>query len=124
MQPSLLVGLELNLLAIMMLTRPPLDNRNASLIQRFPRFCCNVSLQELIDEWHQNASYVYVFFHPNNLIYVQIDRFPNLDYVFCESIYWNRIEMLILIFDEAQGFSVTWHNFHILANILHLGPVS
>ena len=63
------------------------------------------SLQELIDKWHQ------------------IDRFPSLDCKFCEPIYWDRAEVLIPIFDEAQGFSVTWHSFHVLASVLHLGPV-
>ena len=31
--------------------------------------------------------------------------------------------MLSPIFDEAQSFSVIWHNFHVLASVLYLGPV-
>lgn len=65
-------------------------------------------LQELIDEWHQSDPYVC--------------GFPNSDCKFYKPIFWNRIKVLIPLYDEAQGFSVTWHNFHTLASVLHLDP--
>ena len=81
------------------------------------------TLQELIDEWHQCAPYVCAFMQFNCLICVQIDRFPSLDCKFCEPIYWSRAEVMLPIFDDAHGFSVTWHDFHVLASVLHIGPV-
>ena len=81
------------------------------------------TLQELIDEWHACDPFVCAFLQPDSLICVQIDRFPNLDCKFCEPIHWSRIEVLLPIFDDVQGVSVTWHNFHVLASVLHLGPV-
>ena len=81
------------------------------------------TLQELIDEWHACDPFVCAFLKPNSLICVQIDRFPSLDCKFCVPIHWSRIEALLPVFDDIQGVSVIWHNFHVLASVLHLGPV-
>ena len=123
MQLNLLIGSGHSFLAIVTMAGSPLDG---SVIAPLLLQCGEpqkATLQDLINEWHLSDPYVCVFLQPHSLICGQIDRFPSLDCKFCEPIYWSRAEVLLPIFDATHGFSVTWHNFHVLASVLHLGPL-
>ena len=81
------------------------------------------SLQDLIDDWRLNDPFVCIFVQTNDMICIQVNRFPSLDSKFCEPIYGSRTEVLVPIFDAAQGFEVTWHSYRVTASVLHKGEV-
>ena len=96
-----------------------IEDQGKVLIPIFLNCSQKSSLQDLIDNWHLNDPFVYAFVQANDMICIQVNRFPSLDSKFCEPIYGSRIEVLVPIFDAAQGFEVTWHSYRVTASVLH-----
>lgn len=59
------------------------------------------ALQDLIDEWHLSNPYIYALLQSKN---IQKDRFPSLNYKFCESILWSCAQVLLLVFRMAINY--------------------
>ena len=81
-----------------------------------------ITLQQMINNWHQQEPFVHAFTCDSPWICLQVSRFPFLGQKNRCLVLWDRrLPVQIPIFSDRRGIHVEWHDFVVTAGVIHLG---
>ena len=78
-------------------------------------------LQSLIDERFDQPPFTCALLQKHIQVCLQIDRYPALGTRFSDPVLWDRIEVLLPVFDHPEGLDITWHSYHVVSTVLRRG---
>ena len=81
----------------------------------------NTTLQKVLQLWHRQEPFLNALRSQSPYVCLQLERYPALRVRHEHAVSWEHNRISMPVFDGMSHSSVTWHEFQVIAGILHTG---
>ena len=81
----------------------------------------DTTLQQVLHLWHRQEPFLNALRSQSQFVCLQLERYPALCVRHAHAISWEHNRISLPVFDGVSHCSVTWHDFQVIAAILHTG---
>ena len=81
----------------------------------------DTTLQNVVHLWHRQEPFLNALRSQSPFVCLQLERYPALSVRHHHAITWEHNRLALPVFDGMSHYLVTWHEFQVIAAVLHTG---